>query len=95
MAIRWSAVQVAEAMDEIEALINEAEPFLAEAEQKARQAKGIRNLPEYMQQRLGRLIFTIERRQGIRGAINNIRKEVPQGAVEAEHRRGPQQQFSL
>ena len=48
MPIRWSAVSVAEAMDEIEALINQAEPFLAEAEEKAGQAKGIRNLPEYM-----------------------------------------------
>jgi len=46
VAIRWSALQVAEAMDEVEALINEAEPILAEAEQRGRQAKGIRNLPE-------------------------------------------------
>jgi len=95
VAIRWSALQVAEAMDEVEALINEAEPFLAEAEQRARQAQGIRNLPEYMQQRLGRLIFTIDRRQDMRGAIGHVRTSIPEGALEAERNRGPQQQFSL
>ena len=95
MPIRWSAVQVAEAMDEVEALINQAEPFLAEAEEKARQAKGIWNLPEYMGERLGRLKFTIERRQDIRLAIARIREDIPQGALEAERNRGPQQQLSL
>jgi hypothetical protein len=95
MPIRWSALEVVEAMHEVEALINQAEPFLAEAAEKARQAKGIQNLPEYMQQRLGRLIFTIDRRQDIRLAIANTRKTLPEGAVEAERKRGPQQQLSL
>lgn len=93
MPIRWSAVQVAEAMDEIEALIDEAEPFLAEAEKKAGQVRGIRNLPEYMMDRLGRLKFTIERRRDIRLTIARVREEIPQGAVEAERNRG--EQFSL
>ena len=95
MLIRWSALEVAEVMNEVEALINQAEPFLAEAEEKAKQAKEIRNLPEYMMEHLGRLIFTIERRQDIRLAIANTRKTLPEGAVEAERKRGPQQQLSL
>ena len=95
MPIRWSAVSVAEAMDEVEALINQAEPFLAEAEKKADQARGIRNLPEYMGDRLSRLRLTIEGRQNIRLAIARVREDIPQGALEAERNRGPQQQLSL
>ena len=95
MPIRWSTLKVAEAVDEIEALLNEAEPILAEAEQQARQSRGIPNLPEYMQERLGRLIFTIERRENIRLAIANVRKNIPEGAVEAERERGSQQGLGL
>jgi len=93
--IRWSALKVADAVDEVEALIDEAEPILAEAEQKARQSRGIPNLPEYMLWRLGRLKFTIERRQDIRLAIANIRKTIPEGAVGAEQERGSQQGLRL
>jgi hypothetical protein len=88
--IRWSALKVAEAMDEVETLLNEAEPILAKAEQKASQARDIPNLPEYMQERFGRLILTIERRQDIRLAIDNVRTNIPEGAVEAEQERGSQ-----
>lgn len=95
MPIRWSALKVAEAVDEVEALIDEAEPILAQAEQKARQARGIGNLPEYMQERFSRLVFTIERRHDIRLAIANVRKNIPEGAVEAERERGSQQGLEL
>ena len=93
--IKWNALKVAEAVDEVEALIDEAEPILAEAEQKARQSRGIPNLPEYMQERFGRLIFTIERRENIRLAIANVRKNIPEGAVRAERERGSQQGLGL
>jgi hypothetical protein len=95
VSIRWSALKVAEAMDEVEALLNEAEPILAEAEQKASQARDTPNLPEYTQERLGRLRFTIEHRQALRLAIANVRKSIPEGAVEAEQERGNQQGLEL
>ena len=44
MSIRWSALEVSEAMDEIEALLDQAEPLLAQAEQKAIQATGIQHV---------------------------------------------------
>lgn len=103
MPIQWSALSVAAAMDEVEALINEAEPFLAQAKQKAREAKGILNLPDYMHQRLGRLIGEIERVIGgtmpwsgqpyegtFKASIKSIRDSIPSGAVEAERNRGKQ-----
>jgi hypothetical protein len=76
-------------------LVNEAEPILAQAEQKARQARDILNLPGYVDDRLSRLIFTIERRQDIRLAIANVRKSIPEGAVKAERERGSQQGLGL
>ena len=39
MAIKWSAVKVSEAMDEVEAQISLADQFFAEAKAKASQAK--------------------------------------------------------
>ena len=93
MPIRWSALELAEAMDEVEKLINEAEPFLAEAEGKATKATGLPNLPQYMHQRLERLIFTIQRRQDTTSAIARIHENIPKGVAEAE--RGAGKQLSL
>ena len=95
MPIRWSALQVAEAMDEIEKLLNQAEPFLAGAEAKAGKATGITNLPQYMLDSLHRLIYTIERRQDTRSAIARIREDIPQDAIVAERQAGKQQGFYL
>ena len=58
MSIRWSALEISEAMDEIEALLDQSEPFLAQTEQKAIEATGIRNLSEHMVQRISRLVYT-------------------------------------
>ena len=45
MAIKWSAVKVSEAMDDVEAQISLAEQFFAEATKKANEARSIPNLP--------------------------------------------------
>lgn len=84
MRIKWSAVKVSEAMDKVEQQLDLAESFLAEAETKAREATSIANLPEYMGQRLSRLIYTIERRREMRGAVASVRGTIPDGAIEAE-----------
>lgn len=95
MPIRWNALEVTEAMDEVEKLLNQAEPFLAEAEAKARKATGIANLPQYMDQRVHRLIYTIEARERIRDSISGIRKCIPQDAIVAEKQAGKQQGLEL
>jgi len=84
MPIKWSAAKVSEAMDEVQQQLDLAESFLAEAERKAREATRISNLPDYMSQRLGRLIFTIERRGDMKAAVKSVRETIPDGAIEAE-----------
>jgi len=82
--IKWNALKVSQAMDEVETQLDLAESFLAEAEAKARRAKTIPKLPQYLDQRLNRLIDTIERRQSMRYAIEGVHKAIPEGAIETE-----------
>ncbi|MDI6815052.1 MAG: hypothetical protein QMC90_03105 [Dehalococcoidales bacterium] len=84
MPIKWSAVKVSEAMDEIEHRINLAEAFLAEVKAKAREARNIANLPGYLDDHLRRLILEIERIDYFRSAIKALRSTIPDGAIEAE-----------
>ena len=87
MPIKWSAVKVDEAMDEVERQINLAEAFLSEAKEKAETARGIADLPQYVDQRLVRLICDIERIDYVRSTIEAVRKSIPDGAIEAERER--------
>ena len=94
MPIKWSAVSVSEAMEEVERQINLADAFLSEAKVKAEAARKIADLPQYVDQRLIRLIYDIERIDNMRSAINAVRKSIPDGAIEAErerHKSGSQQ----
>ena len=84
MPIRWSAVRVCEAMDEVERQINLAESFLAEAKVKAEMARAIADLPQYVDQRLIRLTCDIQRIDNVRSAIEAVRQSIPDGAIEAE-----------
>ena len=95
MPIRWSALEVAEAMDEVEELVSKADPFLAAAEARVRKATGIAKLPEYMDQRLHRLIFTIQHRQNIKTSITGIRESIPEGAIEHDRQARKQQSLGL
>ena len=94
MPIKWSAVKVSEAMDDVERQINLAESFLAEARVKAETARAIADLPQYVDQRLIRLTCDIQRIDNVRSAIEAVRKSVPEGAIEAEkeHTRNGSQQ---
>ena len=80
MPIRWSALRVSEAMDEIEGLIDLAQPFFDQAKAKAREAKTIPNLPGYMDNRLSRLIWDIDRIEAVRRAITTPQGR-PRGSV--------------
>jgi hypothetical protein len=84
MSIKWSAVKVSEAMDDVERQINLAESFLAEAKVKAEMARAIADLPQYIDQRLIRLTCDIQRIDNVRSAIEAVRQSIPDGAIEAE-----------
>ena len=84
MPIKWSAIKVGEAMDEVEAQVILADQFIAEAKKKAEAAKRISNLPQYMEQRISRLIDQLGRMEYIKSAITSIREDIPDGAIEAE-----------
>ena len=84
MPIRWSATKVSEAMDEVEAQVHLAESFFAEALAKAKEARKIPNLPQYIDHRLIGLISEIERLDRIKDRIQFVRRDIPEGAIEAE-----------
>ncbi|MBA7604508.1 hypothetical protein ES703_11632 [subsurface metagenome] len=84
MPIKWSAVKVSEAMDGVEQQVILADQFIAEAKTKAEEAKKIKDLPQYIEQRINRLIDQLDRMDNIKGAIESVRKDIPDGAIEAE-----------
>ena len=94
MPIKWSAIKVSEAMDDIERQIDLADAFLAEAKVKAEVARKITDLPQYVEQRLIRLTCDIQRIDNVRSAIEAVRQSIPDGAIEAEqeHTRNGSQQ---
>ena len=87
MAIKWSAVKVSEAMDDVEAQISLADQFFAEATKKANEARSIPNLPQYIDTRLIGLVEDIKRIGRIKDRIESIRNDIPEGAIEAERER--------
>ena len=84
MPIKWSALRINEAMAMVEEYIDQAAEPLNQAKIVANEARNIANLPQYLDQRLVRLIIDIERIDYIRNSINAVRNELPDGAVEAE-----------
>ena len=86
MPIKWSALLVSEAMDMVEELVSQAADPLAQARIVANEARNIPNLPQYLDQRLVRLVCDIERIDYIKSAIKAVRNDLPDGAVEAEKR---------
>jgi len=86
MAIKWSAVKVSEAMDDVERQVTLAEDFIAEAKAKAEEARKIANLPQYMEQHLISLLSQLERIDRVKLAIESVRKDIPDGAIEAERK---------
>ena len=84
MPIKWSALRVSEAMDMVEGFVNQAAEPLEQAKIFANEARNITNLPQYLDQRLVRLIIDIGRIDYIRTSINAVRNDLPDGAVEAE-----------
>ena len=87
MPIKWSALKVSEAMDMVEEFINEAAEPLEQAKVVATEARKIDDIPQYLDERLIRLITDIERIDYVRNAIKAVRESLPDGAVEEEKKR--------
>lgn len=96
MPIRWSALNVSEAMDMVEESINQAIEPLEQARIVTREARNIQNLPQYVDQHLLRIIGEIDRAIGgsqwepigrLKGGIQSVRDSLPEGAVEQERKR--------
>jgi len=84
MPIKWSALRVSEAMDMVEEFVDQTAEPLEQAKIVANEARNIPNLPQYLDQRLVRLVIDIERIDYIRTSINAVRNDLTNGAVEAE-----------
>jgi len=85
MPIRWSAVKVNQAMNEVEARMDEAQIFLEQAAVAVQGARRIPALPSYIDHRLARLELEIrERYSRLKAGVQSIRGTIPDGAVEAE-----------
>jgi hypothetical protein len=77
---------VSEAMDMVERFVSQAADPLEQAKIVANEARKIPNLPQYLDQRLMRLVCDIERIDYIKSSIKAVRKDLPDGAVETERR---------
>ena len=84
MPIKWSALRVSEATDMVEEFVNQAVEPLEQAKIVANEARKIDDLPQYLDQRLTRLIIDIERIDYIKSSIEAVRRDLPCGAIEAE-----------
>jgi len=82
--IKWSALRVSEAMDMAEEFVNQAAEPLEQAKIVANEARNIANLPQYLDQRLVRLIIDIERIDYIKSSIVAVRRDLPNEAIESE-----------
>ena len=89
MPIKWSAVKVSEAMDEVELQLTCAQPFIDRALAIVKEARQIPNLADYMDDRLARVQWDIEEKfNRIKVGIEAVRKTIPKGTIEAERDRG-------
>ena len=86
MPIKWSALRVNEAMNMVEEFVNQAAEPLEQAKLVANEARSIPNLPQYLDQRLIRLVIDIERIDSIRNSVKAVRSDLPDRAVEAERK---------
>ena len=68
----------------VEEFISQADEPLEQAKIVANEARNIVNLPQYLDQRLVRLIIDIERIDYIKSSIEAVRRDLPDEAIESE-----------
>jgi hypothetical protein len=84
--IKWSALRVSEAMDIVEEFVSQAAEPLEQAKLVVNEARNISNIPQYLDQRLIRLIIDIERIDYIKDSIIAVRRDLPTEALEMERK---------
>ena len=84
MPVKWSAVKVSEAMDKVEGQLVLARSFIDAARTEAAEARKIKGLPQYLDQRLISLMVELERIDRAKESIASVRKSIPEGAIETE-----------
>ena len=98
MPIKWSGLRVIEAMEMAEEYVSQAIEPLEQALLVAEEAAKIPNLPDYMKDRINRLIDELKRMTGgviyghempshLISAIDAIRDNIPKEALEEEKAR--------
>jgi len=98
MPIKWSGLRVIEAMDMAEEYVSQAIEPLEQALLVAEEAANIPNLPDYMKDRVNRLIDELKRMTGgivygqqmpsrLIASIDAIRDNFPKEAIEEEKAR--------
>ena len=85
MPIKWSAVKVSQACNDVEAQLTLAESFFAEAKTLAEGARKLPNLPQYIDQKLLGLTSELGYRiESLKNRVDSIRKQIPEDALKAE-----------
>ncbi len=87
MPIKWSALQVSEAMDMVEEFVNETVEPLEKAKIVVAETLKIPNIPQYIGERLFTLNTSIRRIEDIKQSIRVVRESLPSGAVEDEQKK--------
>ncbi|KTB47812.1 hypothetical protein DEALK_06570 [Dehalogenimonas alkenigignens] len=87
MPIKWSALKVSEAMDMVEEFIDQSAEPLEQARLVAIAARGIADIPQYIDERLAHLTASIGRIDHIKGSIKAVRESLPVGAAVEERKR--------
>ena len=96
MPVKWSALQVNDAMNMVEEYVNQVVEPLEQARVVACEARNIPNLPQYIDQYLVRIIGEIDRAIGgsqwepvgrLKAGIQSVRESLPDGAIEDEKKR--------
>jgi len=89
VAIKWSARTVERKLTELERLLAQAAPHLAEAEKKAMEICYIPAVPQYISESAAGLSHEVRYAMNkLLSNIETVRGRIPEGAIEAEADRG-------
>jgi hypothetical protein len=87
MPIRWSAVRVSGAVDEIEELTKSMGATLWQIREKAQELRRIPNLPGYIDQPTAAMASRVDNfNTYLKGYIERIRDHIPKDALEEERK---------
>ena len=96
MPVKWSVLQINDAMNMVEEYVNQVVEPLEQARIVASEARNIPNLPQYVDQYLVRIIGEIDRVIGgsqweptgrLKAGIQSVRESLPDGAINEERKR--------